>query len=200
MESGRNTCLGWLKGGTYQTRTFSPALSYTVPAGWGNLEDMPGNFLLLPVDGELSGVNDGTSDYLGVYWDVAAPELCTGRADTSVPQTWQGLLDWLLADPAIEVSQLTPVTISGLEGDVMDITTKDPKGDGCDGGVWADIYIGINHTSLVHSVTSTQPVRIYLLRNGDATTAIEIADAPGGYYADWPTTADGVVATFQFTP
>lgn len=195
-----NTCLGWLKGGTYHTTTFNPPLTYTVPAGWGNLEDMAGNFLLLPVDGELAGVNAGTSDYLGVYWEVAAPALCTGTADTSVPQTWQGLVDWLHADPALAVANEKQVTISGLDGVVMDLSLKDPKGDGCPEGAWADVYVGINHTSLVHAVIATEPLRIYLLKNGDATTAIEIADAPGGYYTDWPTTADGVVATFKFTP
>jgi hypothetical protein len=29
-----------------RTVTFSPAITYTVPAGWTNGEDLPGNFLL----------------------------------------------------------------------------------------------------------------------------------------------------------
>jgi hypothetical protein len=201
-EKGRNTCLGWLKGGTYQTRTFNPPLTYTVPAGWGNLEDMPGNFLLLPVDGRLSGVNDGTSDYLGVYASVAAAGKCTGQPSTTVPKTWQGLVDWLTSDPALAVANLKPVTVSGLEGNVMDIAMKDPNGDGCNDplGVFADVYVGTNGSSLVHSVTATVPLRIYLLHHGDLTLAIEIQDAPGGYYGDWPTIADSVIAKLQITP
>jgi hypothetical protein len=54
--------LGALTAGTYKTRVFHPAISYTVPDGWKNFEDTPGNFLLVPPDGNLPGVNGGTSD------------------------------------------------------------------------------------------------------------------------------------------
>ena len=197
-----NTCLGWLKGGTYHTTTFRPALTYMVPAGWGNFEDLPGNFLLLPVDGTLSGVNDGTSDYLGIYSAVAAAGKCTGQPSTTVPHSWQGLVDWLTSDPALAITNLKPVTVSGLDGDVMDIAMKDPNGDGCNdpSGVFADVYVGVNGSSLVHAVTATVPLRIYLLKHGDDTLAIEIQDAPGGYYGDWPTTADAAIAKLQITP
>jgi hypothetical protein len=196
-----NTCLGWLKAGTFHTSTFKLPLTYTVPAGWGNLEDLAGNFLLLPVDGTLIGVNNSTSDYLGVYTSVAAAGHCDGKPSTTVSQTWQGLVDWLTSDPALSVTNLKRVTVSGLEGDVMDIAMKDPKGDGCpDPQVFADVYVGINDSSLVHSAGPNYPLRIYLLKHGADTVAIEIADAPGGYYGDWPMTADKVVASFQFTP
>jgi hypothetical protein len=171
-----------------------------VPAGWGNLEDLSGNFLLLPVDATLAGVNPGTSDYLGIYTSVAAAGHCTGTPSTSVPQTWQGLVGWLSSDPALAVTNLKPVTVSGLEGDVMDIALKDPKGDGCPDGIYADVYVGVGKSSLVHGVIANYRMRVYLLRDGAETLAIEIADAPSGHYPDWPATADGVVATLQITP
>ena len=59
---GVNTCLGSLQAGTYQTSSFHPPLSYTVPAGWDNEEDLPGNFLVLPPGSTIGGVNLGTSD------------------------------------------------------------------------------------------------------------------------------------------
>jgi hypothetical protein len=196
-----NTCLGWLKtAGTWQTTTFRPPLTYSPRTDWGNLVDLPGNFLLLPVDSTLAGVNPGTSDYLGVYSSVAAAGHCTGEPSTSVPLTWQGLVDWLSSDPALAVTNLKQVTVSGLEGDVMDITMKDPKGDGCADGAYADVYVGVNQSSLVHGVVANYGLRVYLLKNGADTLAIEIADAPGGHYPDWPATADGVVDTFVFTP
>src|SRR5262245_64709633 len=46
-------CLGRLDAGTYSTVQFQPSLTYTVPAGWGNYEDMAGNFLLVPPDGRV---------------------------------------------------------------------------------------------------------------------------------------------------
>jgi hypothetical protein len=195
----RNHCLGPLTAGTYQTSMFQLPLTYTVPAGWGNLEDLPGNFLLLPVDATLAGVNPGTSDYLGVYTSVAAAGHCTGTPSTSVPATWQGLVDWLAADPALAVTNRKSVTVAGLKGEVMDVAMKDPKGDGCPDGIYADVYVGVGNTSLVHGVVTGYRMRIYLLQHGSDTLAIEIANAPGGYYADWPSFADGVVATFRFS-
>ena len=195
-----NTCLGYVPEGTYQTTTFHPPLAYALPAGWGNLEDLPGNFLLLPVDATLAGVDAGTSDYLGVYASVAAAGHCTGKPSTTVPQTWQGLVDWLTSDPALNVTNLKAVTVSGLQGDVMDIAMKNLQGDGCSDGAYADVYVGVGRSSLVHSVGPNIPLRIYLLKHGADTLAIEIQDAPGGYYRDWPTTAAGVVAKLQIAP
>jgi hypothetical protein len=195
-----NTCLGWVTTGTYQTKTFHPSLTYLLPPGWGNLEDLPGNFLLLPVDATLAGVDAGTSDYLGVYASVAAASPCTGKPSTTVPQTWQGLIDWLTSDPALDVTNLKAVTVLGLQGDVMDIAMKNQQGDECSDGAYADVYVGVGQSSLVHSVGPNIPLRIYLLKHGADTLAIEIQDAPGGYYGDWPTTAAGVIAKFQIAP
>jgi hypothetical protein len=40
------TCLEAIDAGTYTTTTFQPSITYTVPDGWLNREDLPGNFLL----------------------------------------------------------------------------------------------------------------------------------------------------------
>lgn len=42
-------CLGELESGRrYRTEIFTPRIAYTTPPGWSNMEDLPGNFLLLP--------------------------------------------------------------------------------------------------------------------------------------------------------
>jgi hypothetical protein len=64
--------LGALSAGTYSSSVFQPAITYRVPAGWGNFEDLPGNLLLIPPGGKLSGVDPGTSDYVGVYPRIEA--------------------------------------------------------------------------------------------------------------------------------
>lgn len=68
-----HACLGPIAAGTYSTSVFRPQITYTVPAGWSNLEDTPGNFLLVPPGFDLPGVNRGTSDFIGIYASVAAP-------------------------------------------------------------------------------------------------------------------------------
>ena len=57
--------------GTYATTEFQAGVAYTVPDGWANYEDLPGNFLLVPPSGTLEGVNAGTSDYIGMYDGIA---------------------------------------------------------------------------------------------------------------------------------
>jgi len=195
-----NDCLGPIPAGSYTTTRFSPTVTYTVPDGWANLEDMAGNFLLLPPGSQLGGVNTGTSDYLGVYTWVVAPEHCSGRYNPDVERTFDGLVGWLEADPAVTLSNVHDVTVGGLDGVVMDIALKDPAGDGCSDGTYADVYVGANPTSLVHAVDRDYPLRIYLLRNGDKALAVELADAPdgGSDYADWFGSAKQVVDSLDF--
>ena len=89
-------CLGPLTGGTYATVEFQPGVTYTVPDGWANYEDLPGNFLLAPPSGTLEGVNAGTSDYIGLY-DGTAP--ASANCD-EVPCSWasrqtpEAMADW----------------------------------------------------------------------------------------------------------
>ena len=114
-------CLGDLDSGTYVTRVFRPTLTYTVPEGWSNMEDLRGNFLLLPPGGTLEGVNAGTSDYLGVYTSVVPPGHCNGQPSTTVPHTFDGLVEFLTSNEAIAVSNRHDVSVGGLSGVAMDL-------------------------------------------------------------------------------
>ncbi len=196
-----NVCLGPIDAGTYTTAHFTPTLTYTVPAGWGNLEDLAGNFLLLPPGATLYGVDAETSDYLGVYSSVVAAGHCTGRPSSTVARTFDGLVGWLQTDPALTVSNVHDATVGGLSGVSMDLAWN-AGGDGCSDGVWADVYVGSFPSDLVHAVDPGYSLRIYLLHSGEATLAIEMADAPNGGsdIADWLPAAEDVVATFQFAP
>lgn len=197
----QNHCLGPLDPGDYTTTMFEPTLTYSVPEGWLNMEDLPGNFLLLPPGSTLEGVNAGTSDYLGVYTSVAPPGHCNGVPSTTVPNTFDGLVEFLTSDEAITVSNRHDVSVGGLSGVAMDLAMRGPTGDGCADGVWADIYVGTDPSSLVHSIIPSQPVRVYLLHHGSGVLAIELADAtPGGSdISDWYSAAATVVSTFAFS-
>jgi hypothetical protein len=194
-----NTCLGDLKAGTYHTQTFHPPLTYAVPPGWSNQEDLLGNFLLLPPGATLEGVNPGTSDYLGVYTSVVAPGLCTGAPSSKVKPTFDGLVGWLTSHPRLEVSNVHNVTVGGLKGVALDIAMKSSKGDGCPEGVSVDIYVGTPPSDLIHGVIPGYLVRAYLLHNRSHTLAIEVADARhGSDYKDWLGAAARVIDSFKF--
>ena len=70
-------CLGSLEAGTHSTTSFEPNLSYTVPEGWTNGEDLPGNVLLSRTDDPEEGIWGGS--YIGVYQNVRARGALRGR-------------------------------------------------------------------------------------------------------------------------
>ena len=192
-----NACLGKVAAGTYTTAVFQPDLTYTVPGGWANYEDLPGNFLLVPPGGSPEGVNPGTSDYLGVYTSVAAPGRCTGEASQTEPRSFDGLVAFLKKHPRLKVSNVHDVIVGGLKGVRMDIRMG-PKPD-CNDGAYVDLYVGLPPSDLVHGVIPNYLVRVYLLRSAGNTLAIEVADAPNGSdYADFPAAAAQVIETFKF--
>ena len=51
------TCLGEVAAGTHTTRSFKPALTYTIPVGWTNFNDTTGNFGLVPPGGDWEAVD-----------------------------------------------------------------------------------------------------------------------------------------------
>ena len=84
-------CLGPLTAGTYSTSELELGLTYTVSDGWGNYEDYPGGFLLVPPSGTLEGVNAGNSDYVGVGIGVAAASAnCDIRAEPGIETDARG--------------------------------------------------------------------------------------------------------------
>ena len=201
LESGNaNQCLGPIAAGTYTTVVFHPTLTYTVPDGWSNMEDMAGNFLLLPPGADLTGVDTNGADYLGVYTSVVAPSLCTGEASTTIDHTFDALVEHTQNNPLLKVTNVHDVTIGDLSGVEMDLRMKPGPGDGCSDGVWVDIYVGERPTDLVHSALPGNNLRIALLRNGDATLAVEITDIDqgGSDIDDWKSAADAVAQTFEF--
>ena len=116
-------CLGPIKPGTYTTVSFSPAITYTVPAGWTNDEDLPGNFALRL---------DGDTRYLGIYRDANAPYKCEEYPDPDVSQSVSDYTRWLRTNPLLRVTKPIPVSLGGLHGVVMNIS-KAPgtEGKGC---------------------------------------------------------------------
>jgi hypothetical protein len=147
---------------------FAPAITYTVPAGWTNLEDLPGNFLI-----QLNGDNR----YVGIYRNANAPDKCEERPDPDVSQSVSDYSRWLRAQSLLRVTKPRPVSVGGLHGVVMDIS-KAPaaKGKGCtyDGlkGNVPFIVGGRGPASLHHVIpdSSGWEERLYCSATGEATS------------------------------
>jgi hypothetical protein len=176
-------CLGPLDAGTYTTQRFTPGLTYEVPEGWANHEDLPGNFLLVPPTGSLDGVDAGTSDYIGIYTSIAALELdcTTALADTG--RTPADIAAWLTAEPALVVTDGGAVEVGGLSGVVLDLTLAQDGGVTCEGRDdfrLVPLFIGRPPSELEHAMIPGLTMRLYLLAYGDGTLAIEVDDLEGG--------------------
>lgn len=166
-------CLGPLDAGTYTTSVFSPAITYTVPEGWTNGEDLLGNFLL-----QL----ESDPRYLGIYRNVAAPFKCYERPDPDVGQSVDALSEWLTRHPGLETTKPKPVSVGGLDGVYLDISLAESWTVTCPysaGQPVVPFIIGGGPSSLHHVILPGFEERLYLLAYEDGNIAIEVGPEGG---------------------
>jgi hypothetical protein len=134
-------CLGDLAAETYSSLNLDPrlkaidgsapeygALTYTVPDGWANAADWPGELVLVPsTDYAGYGPNgsiDGSLAEVVVAADAAMSDQttdCTGSPLTSVAHSVEGFISWLRAQPRIVASKPTAITVGGHPGQWIDV-------------------------------------------------------------------------------
>jgi len=176
-------CRGALDGGTYKTVQSRPSITYRVPDGWSNDEDTPGNFLLLPPGETLDGVNDGTSDFIGVYSSVAAPNGCRPGTAKHVGRSVSEVAAWMTANPGLVTTKPRPVSLGKYKGVVLDIRMKKNWTHTCpysQGNAVVPLIVGVGFSHLDHNVSAGQVVRLYLLNVARRALAIEVNDLSGG--------------------
>ena len=162
------TCLGAIPAGTYTTATFQPSITYTVPGGWVNGEDLPGNFLL-----QL----EGDTRYLGIYRDATAPLESAEAPAPGVGTSVEAWSDWLTAHPGLVTTEPQPVTVGGLDGVYLDIGLDPDWTVTCpysEGQPVVPFIIGGGISSLHHVILPGFEERLYLLDYNDGNVAIEI--------------------------
>ncbi|SDL79937.1 hypothetical protein SAMN04488242_2863 [Tessaracoccus oleiagri] len=171
------TCLFELEPGTYTTTTFEPSITYTVPEGWVNAEDLPGNFLLhLDADDQLGGAG---GSYLGIYRNAHAAAIsCVEDAQEGVGTSSRELAEWFTSLEMIEVSEPQLVSVGGLDGLQVDISQV-PGAEPCTfgGGVSTPLIIGDGKVSDLHHVVSAEiDVRLVILDHEDGNVTLEITN------------------------
>jgi hypothetical protein len=169
-----------VEAGTYQTEDFEPGLTYSLPDGWANMEDLPGNFLLLPPGRDLAGVDAARSDFVGASagTTVSAPD-CSPLPMPGVGLQPSSIVEALRKRPGIDVSHPREVTIGGLSGLAVDIRMIPGTEAACEveGGYFiVPLIIGVGPASLEHSVSDGLLTRLYVLENGDSNVVIEVSD------------------------
>lgn len=161
-------CLGPLAAGSYLTSSFDPPIGYTVPDGWVNLEDLPGNFLLQMTDDVR---------YLGIYQNVRAPAECAEAWAAGVGGTVDDLAGWYTSHPGLTTTEPEDVKVGGLSGVFLDISL-DPSWDvTCpysEGQPVVPFIIGNGISGLHHVILPGSEERIYLLEWNGGNVAIEV--------------------------
>jgi hypothetical protein len=187
--------------GTYTSGTFQPTLTFRVPVGWTNFNDVSGNFGLVPPGGDWTAVVNGDpSDRVGVFQRVAPTGSRCGD-DAAAVRSAAAYVRWLKANPGLNVTRLKRVTVGGLSGFVLDLRIRRGWKKTCK---WSH---GVPTVQLIHGVPPTiermivntypQPflMRLYLLDYNHATLGIEIDAVQGIRKLE---AYDAVVKTFRF--
>jgi hypothetical protein len=192
-------CLGRLPGGRYTTQEFHPALTYVVPRGWQNMEDLDANVELLPPGVPLSGVDAGTSDYIGVYRDVTLADGCATRPVPGLPRTAAAMMRHLHQRPDLRVDRARRVRVGGLSGRVADLSQRPGWHRTCPyagGQPLSNVLIGVADAGLDHAIVPGQTMRLYLLQDRRVVLAIEVEDVrSAGRLASY----SRIVGTFHFS-
>lgn len=167
-NSHGGACRGWVDAGTYATRSFSPAITYTLPDGWGNLEDLPGNFLLQQADDPR---------YLGIYQNVRIPKGCAEAQDPDVGGTVDDIVGWYRDHPGLVTSGPESVTVGGLSGVYLDISLDPSWATTCiysGGEPIVPFMIGSGVSEVHHVILPGFEERLYLLEWEGGNVAIEV--------------------------
>ena len=193
------TCLGELTAGTHSTRTFMPALTYTVPLDWTNSGDMAGFVGLIPPGGDYQAVDLGKSDYINIASSVAAAKDGCGVGPSKI-HTPAAFAHWLTGHPGLTANE-APVRIGGLAGVVVDVRMRSDWQGTCQ---WShgvpDIQIldGLDPspTQLAHDLLPPPSAeRLYLLNYKGGTLGIEVVAVKGPAKL---AAYDKVVRSFRF--
>ena len=185
-SSEGGVCLGEVPAGTYSTKSFRPRLTYTVPDGWSNLEDLPGNFLLVPPAYSLEGVNAGTSDYIGVYASVVPAMNCESEAPPGVERSPAAIVDWLSGHPGL-VLESQVVSVGGLDGMMAEMRVAPDWTEGCsysNGRPIVPFLTGRPPSAFDHNLPEGQAIRLYLLSSGTDVLGIEVLDVADAQHFD----------------
>ena len=196
------TCRGEMPAGTYTTRTFKPTLTFTVPVGWTNFNDAPGNFGLVPPGGDWFAVTQtgAPTDRVGVFQRIAPTGSRCGD-DAAAVRGAGAYVRWLQANPGLSITNLKRVTVGGLSGFVLDLRLRPGWTKTCK---WSQGHPAVQ---FLHGVNPTEPkmivntwpqpfaTRLYLLDYKHATFGIEIDSVRGSRWLD---AYDNVVMTFRF--
>lgn len=208
-----SNCIGTVDAGTYGSQFLDPfvapgdewsprfgALTYTVPGGWVNRSDFPGEFMLAP-----EGAPDTT--YVAIVSDVVVAsraDNCSEEQDPDAATTAEGIVA-ALSRAGVTVSTPVPVTIGGLSGLRVDLALEEDWTTPCpwsEERPYAMLFVDrAVEPGFAWGLLGETRMRTFLLNiDADRAILIDIETATEAEQADVVDEATAIVESFVFTP
>lgn len=186
-SGGSTGCAGPLSAGTHTST--QAGIGYQVPAGWVNLFDRDGAYLLSPEGAALAAFPDG----IGLFRNPVIANECTSDREPGLGHSMADFVAHLTANPDLVATPPKPVSIGGLTGRVFDLTAGPGWMHACPrtgtGQYLTDYGVGIGFT---WGIGAGERQRVYVLDRGAGSTIVISVDSVSG------TTFDALIQ--QATP
>ena len=177
------------------SRAFQPALTYTLPAGWENPEDLTDFFHLRPTGSESEGI------YLFRDPRPASQDAtCPDTAQPLVGGTSKDLIAWIRSLPGLVVSDPAPVTIGGLSGETIDLGIVNGWTASCpfaNGLPTVPLFVGASG-DYRWVIAGSERLRLAILDVPGGTVVVDIDSFDGQNVNELLSAADPIVKSFSF--
>jgi len=177
------------------SRAFQPALTYTLPAGWENPEDLTDFFQLRPTGSESEGIYL-FRDPKPASQDASCPE----TAQPLVGGTSKDMIAWIRSLPGLVVSDPAPVTIGGLSGETVDLGIVNGWTASCpfaNGLPTVPLFVGANG-DYRWVIAGAERLRLAVLDAPSGTVVVDIDSFDGQNVDGLLSAADPIVKSFSF--
>lgn len=182
--------------GTYVSRTFQPAVTYTVPAGWWSPSDSAAYFALQPVGSDVVGIHL-FRDPLPASQDLSCPT----TAQAGVGTLSSELTTWIRSLPGLTVGNPRIVTVGGLRGVEIDVAIAAGWTASCpfaNGLPTVPLFVG-GDGNLRWVVAGSERLRLSLLDvPGGGTVVVDIDAFDGSLMDTLLGQATPIVESFSF--
>ncbi len=166
-----------LPAGTYTSKAFNPAVTYTIPAGWEQAVDSASYLQLRPAGSDIAGI------YLFRNPTAASQDpTCPNLPEPGVGTTSSELAAWIRERPGLVVSNPAMITVGGLPGVSIDVGIKDGWTQSCsfaNGSPTVPLFDG-GAAGYHWVVYGDERLRLYLLDlPGGGTVAVNVDTVDG---------------------
>lgn len=185
-----------LAAGTYTSRFFAPAVTFTVPDGWRNTADGPTYFALYPVGNDVAGIH--------LFRDPRAAsqaETCPTSPEPGIGGSSTELATWIRERPGLDVSAPRLVSVGGLRGVEIDVRIRDGWAFSCPfaNGIPSVPLLTGADGALRWVVAGSERLRLSLLDvPGGGTVVVDIDAFVGAEWEALLAAARPVVASMSF--